>query len=357
MSAKAPLYLMNAWYVAALASEVGPEELFGRTLLDVAVLLYRKKEGTAVAMRDRCPHRFVPLSMGRREGDDVVCAYHGLKFDCTGQCSLNPHGDGHIPKAARVQSFPLLERYGFLWIWMGDQPADESLLPNFGYLTEGHPNGVGYTYMRRECNYELITDNVMDLSHVDHLHGESITTRGQLSPKPPKLVENGRLVSARWEWSQTPPIQILAGFLSEPTVSARHFVQVSFTPPANIQLSIGATQADGELELNLESCVGQYDLHTSTPETVDTTHYFFGTRRNHKVEDAEFNQLKTQAMHEAFDTEDGPMLDAQHRAMESTDLLSLNPVLLTSDAAPVRVRRLMRKLIEQDQGLKLAQTV
>lgn len=345
-------YLMNAWYAAAMASEVGPEDLFSRKLLDVSVLIYRKQDGTAVAMQDRCPHRFVPLHLGKRNGDDVVCAYHGLSFDCTGQCNHNPHGNGHIPQAAKVRSFPLAERYGFLWIWMGEEPADLNKLPDFSPLTEGHPNGVGFTYMYRKSNYELVTDNVMDLSHIDHLHGEIITTRGQLSPQVPKLRETENTISARWEWTQTPAILIFANFLPDPQAEARHFFDISWTAPANIQLSVGAVQGEGNLDLT--DTVGQYDLHTSTPETEGGTHYFFATRRNHIVEDGEYNSMKIQAMHEAFVTEDGPILDAVHEEMGTTDLFSLNPVLLTSDVAPVKVRRLLQSLIAQESSAAMA---
>ena len=105
----------------------GATDLFSRTLLDTSVLIYRKADGTAVAMHDRCPHRFVPLSKGTRQGDEVVCKYHALRFDCDGKCTHNPHGNGHIPEAAKVQTYPLLEKYGFLWIWMGDEAsADET---------------------------------------------------------------------------------------------------------------------------------------------------------------------------------------------------------------------------------------
>ncbi len=347
-------YLLNTWYAAALATEVGADGLFTRRLLDTSVLIYRRQDGTAVAMQDRCPHRFVPLSMGKRSGDDVVCAYHGLKFDCTGQCNHNPHGTGHIPQAARVRTFPLVERYGFLWIWMGDEAADLALLPDFSPLSDGDPRGVGYTYMYRKANYELITDNVMDLSHIDHLHGEIITTRGQLSPQVPRLRETATTVSARWEWKQTPAMMIFAHFLPAPQAEARHFFDITFTAPANIQLSVGATQGDGGLDLI--DCVGQYDLHTSTPETEGSSHYFFATRRNHNVEDADYNEMKIRAMHEAFVTEDGPILDAQHAEMGTPDLFSLNPVLLTSDVAPVKVRRLLQRLIADEHGTRLKAT-
>ena len=344
-------YLMNAWYVAALSTEVDAEGLFSRRLLDTPVLMYRKQDGTPVALLDRCPHRFVPLSAGRRDGDDVLCAYHGLKFDCSGRCNHNPHGNGHIPDAARVHAFPLLERYGFLWIWMGDEAADPAQLPDFGPLTDGDPNGVGYTYMHPACNYQLVVDNVMDLSHIDHLHGEIISTRGQLSPQVPKLREGARSVSARWEWKQTPAMLIFANFLADPQAEARHFFDITYTPPANIQLSVGAIQGPGNLDL--DDTTGQYDLHTCTPETETTTHYFFATRRNHNIEDAEYNRMKIDAMHQAFVTEDGPILDMQQAAMGTTDLFSLNPVLMSSDVAPVKVRRLLQRLIEDEHALKL----
>ncbi|MEJ2654195.1 MAG: aromatic ring-hydroxylating dioxygenase subunit alpha [Acidihalobacter sp.] len=339
-------YLMNTWYVAALSQEVDGEQLFHRRLLDTPVLIYRQADGTPVALHDRCPHRFAPLHLGWREGDEVVCLYHALRFDCSGQCTRNPHGPGHIPKAAQVRTFPVAEQYGFIWIWMGDEPADLGELPDFGELTSGHPNSVGYTYMPVKGNYELIIDNVMDLSHIDHVHGEIITTRGQLTPLIPNVRETDRSVSARWEWKQTPAMMIFASFLPAPEAEARHFFDITWTPPANIQLSVGAIQGDGALDL--ENCIGQYDLHTTTPESEDSTHYFFATRRNHLEEDGEYNQQKIQAMHAAFEQEDVPIIEAVQQEMDTTDFFGLNPVLMSNDVAPVKVRKLLRRLIEME---------
>jgi vanillate O-demethylase monooxygenase subunit len=340
-------YLLNAWYVAALSTEVGPEALFHRKILDTSILIYRKQDGTPVALHDRCPHRFAPLHLGKRVGDEVACLYHALRFDCEGQCTHNPHGTGQIPKAAKVRSYPLEERYGFLWIWMGEEAADPARLPDFGELSNGPDTGVAYTYMHMKANYELIIDNVMDLSHIDHVHGEIITTRGQLSPLVPQMREEKEAISARWEWQQTPAMLIFANFLPEPAATARHFFDITWTPPANIQLSVGATQ-NGEV-LDLGSCIGQYDLHTCTPETPNTTHYYFATRRNHLVEDAGYNDMKIQAMHAAFENEDGPIIEAVHHEMGTTDFFSLNPVLMTNDVAPVKVRRRLRQLIQDDR--------
>lgn len=346
-AAKPVIFLMNAWYAAALSRDVGPEALFHRKILDTTVLMYRKQDGSPVAMHDRCPHRFAPLHLGKRDGDDVVCIYHALRFDCEGQCTHNPHGNGHIPKAAQVRTFPLVERFGFLWIWMGDEPADEDKLPDFGELDRGHVNGVAHTYMHMKANYELIIDNVMDLSHIDHVHGEIITTRGQLSPQVPKVREAASAISARWEWKQTPAMLIFAPCLPDPKAEARHFFDITWTPPANIQLSVGAVQGEGALDLN--DTTGQYDLHTTTPETAHSTHYYFATRRNHLVEDGAFNEMKIKAMHTAFETEDGPIIEAVHGEMGEAEFFDLDPVLMSNDIAPVKVRRLLKRLIAEEQ--------
>lgn len=342
-------FLMNTWYVAALSTDI-TEGLFKRTLLNTPVVFYRLEDGTPVALHDRCPHRFAPLSMGSKKGNCVVCPYHGLAFNEKGKCTHNPHGTGHIPAKAEVKSFPLMEKYGFIWIWMGDKPADESQLPDYSRLDDGHENALAHTYMLRPCHYELITDNVMDLSHVDHLHGEIITTRGQLSPKIPNVVEKNGDISVRWEWSQTPTMMIFNDFMPTPGAAADHFVEVIWSKPSHIQLTIGATQ-DGAT-LDYDNTTAQYDLHTCTPETETSTHYFFATRRNHNVEDEQFNKIKIEGMHGAFADEDGPILDAVQEQMETNDFLSLDPVLISSDAGPVRVRRVLQSLIEQESANK-----
>jgi phenylpropionate dioxygenase-like ring-hydroxylating dioxygenase large terminal subunit len=341
-------FLMNAWYVAAISTDIVGEELFHRTILNKPVLIYRKLDGTPIAMHNRCPHRFAPLHIGKRVGDEISCLYHALQFDCEGKCTHNPHGNGLIPKAAKVQTFPLIEKYGFIWIWMGDEAADPSMLPDYGTLTDGHPNSVGHTYMHVKSNFQVILDNVMDLSHVDHVHGEIITTRGQLTPQVPKVEETPSYLRATWKWQQTPPIMIFANFLPEPTKEARHFVHVSWQSPAHIQLTIGATQDDFDDELTFKNTISQYDLHTTTPETEDTTHYFFATRRNHLEDDAEFNKFKIKAMHDAFETEDIPIIENIHAGMGTTDFFSLNPVLMSNDIAPVKFRKSLAKLVDQE---------
>lgn len=338
-------FLKNTWYVAALSTDVDAYNLFTRKIMNTNVVIYRNQQGEPVALRDRCPHRFAPLSLGRREGDELICPYHALKFDCTGKCTLNPHGKGHIPTAAKVQTFPMMDRYGFLWIWMGEaDQADADQIPDYSELVTGHKNSVGHTYMHVKCNFELLTDNVMDLSHIDHVHGEIITTRGKLSPIVPKVTESYNSISARWEWEQQPAMMIFAPLLPAPADPAQQYFNITWTAPSHIQLTVAAVQ-NGEFGVD---DLNQYDLHTTTPETDTTTHYFFATRRNHIEDDASFNVMKIQNMHRAFEDEDVPLLEAVQDEMVGTDFFSLNPVLMSNDIAPVRVRKKLLELIEQE---------
>src|SRR5579885_1747783 len=118
------MFLQNAWYVAAWDREVGRTPV-ARTILNQPVVLYRKADGTAVALEDRCCHRHLPLSKGMVVADDLRCGYHGLRYDATGACVEIP-GQPQIPPTARVRSYPVVEKWNWVWIWMGE-PARADL--------------------------------------------------------------------------------------------------------------------------------------------------------------------------------------------------------------------------------------
>src|SRR5258708_4974073 len=164
-------YLRNAWYVAAWSDDLGEEKLLSRTILKEPVVLYRKADGHVAALQDRCPHRFAPLHMGKVVGGDrIQCPYHGLEFDASGACALNPHGQ-NIPSRLRVRSFPVTEKHKAIWIWMGERAPDLSKVPDFSVL-----DNVPEAYATKrdritiKANYELIIDNLLDLSHTCFLH-------------------------------------------------------------------------------------------------------------------------------------------------------------------------------------------
>ena len=116
-------WIKNAWYVAGWDYEVGPQPL-ARTILGVPVVLWRKLDSEVVAMRDACPHRMLPLSMGIKEGDSIRCTYHGLKIGPDGIAEEMPLKSDPVNKRICTQTFQIHEQHRFVWIWMGEEKGD-----------------------------------------------------------------------------------------------------------------------------------------------------------------------------------------------------------------------------------------
>jgi phenylpropionate dioxygenase-like ring-hydroxylating dioxygenase large terminal subunit len=134
------IFLRNSWYVAAWNHELIDGRKLARTILERPVVIYRGASGKVVALDDRCCHRAAPLSMGRIEGDDIRCMYHGMKFEPGGKCIQIP-GQDIIPPKLGVRSYPIVERYNLIWIWMGDvEKADPDLIVDYPPLAD--PTGA-----------------------------------------------------------------------------------------------------------------------------------------------------------------------------------------------------------------------
>ena len=112
------MFLRNGWYAAIWSRDL-QEQPVGRVFLNEKVVLFRNASGQVGALEDCCCHRAAPLSRGERAGDYLACGYHGLKFDINGQCVEVP-GQSMIPRGAKVRSYPVCERWGAVWIWMGE---------------------------------------------------------------------------------------------------------------------------------------------------------------------------------------------------------------------------------------------
>src|SRR5690242_16883215 len=147
------MYLRNTWYALARREEVG-DALTPFQVLGERIVAYRKADGTPVALEDACPHRKLPLSMGRRRGDHVMCGYHGLTFDGSGTCVAAPTQD-NIPPAARVRSYPLAERWGLIWIWMGEAAAaDPARSEEHTSELQSHVNLVCRLLLEKKKKYQ-----------------------------------------------------------------------------------------------------------------------------------------------------------------------------------------------------------
>lgn len=336
-------FLQNAWYMAGWADEIEPGKMLHRKLLDQPIVFFRRSDGKPAALYDLCPHRFVPLHLGKVKGDAIECGYHGLQFDCSGRCVANPHSDT-IPAAARVKSYAVEEKDGIAWIWMGEPEAARlELLPDFSRLHAAPATAASRGYLWTDCNYKLIADNVMDLSHADFVHSDSVGG-GAFTRAKPKVAEHGKDVHITWECAHDSAPPAYDRLMPTPGQPVDFRTEVRWRAPAIMHLDITITpQGDPESEgLRTDNA------HIATPETETTTHYFYWLTRRFCVEDKEINARRQAIMHNAFSNEDKPMLSAQQRAMGTDDLFGLKPVLLPSDAGAIRARRKLEQMIRDE---------
>src|SRR5215813_704975 len=155
------MFLRNYWYVAASAAEIGRKP-FARMILGEPVVFFRTEDGAPVAFEDRCAHRHLPLSMGKLVGDRLQC-------HCTGQCVRIP-GQELIPPSAKVKTYPVTERHRWVWIWMGDPAlADPARITDFHWLDDP-AWGAKASYLHVKANWQLVVDNLLDLTHLAFVH-------------------------------------------------------------------------------------------------------------------------------------------------------------------------------------------
>jgi vanillate O-demethylase monooxygenase subunit len=173
-SKRGRMYLRDHWYVAALRSELESKPL-SRQILGEHVAIFRSESGEVVALADQCPHRGYPLSLGTVVGDQLVCGYHGFTFDCSGACVAVP-GQDRIPSRADVRKYPLVEQGLWVWIWMGRGEADASKLPATPWLVDTENWSSVGGVAKIDAAFELLIDNLLDLSHETFLHNGSIGT-------------------------------------------------------------------------------------------------------------------------------------------------------------------------------------
>src|SRR5262245_18501039 len=122
----AETFLRNCWYVAAWIGDLGAKPL-GRRILNEPVVLWRTAGGKPVAFADRCAHRAAPLSRGECVDGNLRCGYHGLQFNAAGAC-VNVPGQDRVPPDASVRTYPVVERWNAVWIWMGDPARADAAL-------------------------------------------------------------------------------------------------------------------------------------------------------------------------------------------------------------------------------------
>jgi phenylpropionate dioxygenase-like ring-hydroxylating dioxygenase large terminal subunit len=337
-------FLENCWYVASWSDELIREPL-ARTILDRPVVLYRRADGTPVALEDRCCHRALPLSLGTIEGDDVRCGYHGLKFDPTGVCVEVP-GQSTIPPGAKVPSYPVAEKWNAVWIWMGSaEGADVSSIPDVFWLDDpGWTPAPGH--LRIEANFQLLIDNLLDLTHVSYLHRSTLAGDAVEAVTPVTTRRDGdRVTVGRWILDvAAPPLYSKASGITGPV---DRWQWITWEAPANVYFDIGCARAGtGAPDGDRGHGVSMWSTHLITPETETSTHYFFSFTRDFKLGDAEVTRILSEGSRTAFN-EDLAVLEIQQRAQDVSP--NAPRIDIKIDTGPLQARRTLAKLIKDER--------
>ena len=339
------MFVRNCWYMAGWSRDFPQERPTPVTILDEALVIYRTGSGAPVAMRDRCCHRFAPLSLGRIEGDDMRCMYHGFKFAPSGKCIEIP-GQAKIPPQACVRTYPIVDKHSGAWVWMGDPAlADEALIPNFVGIDDPawamKPGRMDYN-----ANYILINDNLLDLSHIPFLHnrslGAALTPEGVSRPTITRMDRAVRIEN----WLVGQPSQMITSIAQRKTniwqtydfvVPGVFLLRADFFPEGTVDRF-----PDGPPE-GIEPIHRQFTCQAVTPLTKDRTCYFFAYgpwAREAELEEA-FYQLGLKAFNE-----DRTMIEAQQKnILRAGDDRMLTAVM---DSGLSQFRRMMDELMKAE---------
>lgn len=343
-------YLRNVWYIAAWSDELDDDRPMGRTICEEPIVLFRDADGRVAALLDRCPHRFAPLSYGTLRDGQLECRYHGLRFDQTGQCVLNPHGP--VRHNARTRAYAAEEAHKAIWIWMGDPAeADPTKIPDLSFIDRALPTAFNKGYLNFQANYLVLLDNILDLSHIDFLHPTTLGgggKDGQGTATGSKVEVETRDLSVLVRWvnpNAVPSPMEVATMLLKDGTPIRRTLEVEWRPATVILLNSIAevSEGQGRKRQQLEN------IHVITPETAKTAHYFFACTRDFAQEDGRLNGSIAAGRKMVFETEDGWLCKAIQERMGDSDFWDLGPVLMATDAAAVRVRRALQGYIDAEQ--------
>lgn len=339
-------FLWNAWYVAGWPSEFG-EKPVARTILGKPLAFFRRADGAISALDDRCPHRHIPLSHGKRLGDVIECAYHGLQFDMTGRCIHVPAQDS-IPERARVRSYPVTEKHGWVWVYMGDAArADAATIPDFHWLGDPAFAATGET-KHVNCHYELLHDNLLDLSHVGYVHATTIGNnemgaKGQIRVE--KLDKGVRVT--RWVIDCAPPPTYCKTGIFQPTDRIDRWQIIEFEAPSSIRIYVGgAPTGTGAPEGNRVGGLGMWVMHAMTPESELSTHYHWAIGRDFHTENPEITKVLHREISTAFE-QDREILGIQQDSLIRNGYPK--GIDITADSGGIQARRILAQFIAQEQ--------
>lgn len=341
---------VNQWYAAAWDSEIDRSPI-ARTICGIPMMFYRRLDRSLVAMRDACPHRLLPLSMGIKEGDNIRCRYHGMLFDSMGSVLEMPLKNDPVNRSICVERFAVAEKHRFVWVWVGDiARADPALIPDLWPCSaDGWTFDGGYYHVGAE--YLLCLDNLMDLSHETYVHQGSIGQSEILEAPLNTRVEGDRVFVERWMPGIDAPPFWREALGKEGPVDRWQICE--FIPPTSVIIDVGVAPADaGATIADHDQGVRGFVIDVFTPESDRSTHYFWGMARNFHTMDAGLTARMKSQQAGVF-REDLEIFEAQQRSIDANPDLKLRAYNI--DEGGVRARTIIKRLMrQQDNGTGIA---
>lgn len=341
------MFQKNAWYVACTPDEIEGKPL-GRKICNEQIVFYRNADGKPVALDDYCPHRGAPLSLGKVEQGKLICGYHGLVMGQEGKTISMP--GQRVAGFPCVRAYPVEERYGFIWVWPGEkEKADPELIHKLHWADDPSWAYGGGLY-HFNCDYRLLIDNLMDLTHETYLHPTSIGQREIEEEPPTSRMEDGSAVTSRFmNGIMAPPFwrAALRGNNLQDDVPVDRWQICRFFPPSHVLIDVGVAHAgNGGFEADPKFKAGSVVVDFITPETETSTWYFWGMARNFNPSDQGLTDQITQNLSKVF-LEDKDMLEQQQKNIERTrrPLLSLN-----IDGGGMYARKIIDRLVAEEKA-------
>ncbi len=343
------MFPKNTWYVACNSDELTDKPL-ARQICGDKIAFYRDEEGRVAAVEDFCPHRGAPLSLGFIEDGKLVCGYHGLKMGRDGKTDSMPKQ--RVQGFPCVHAYPVEERDGFVWIWPGDPAlANRDEIPEFTW-NNNPAYGFGGGRFHIQCDYRLMIDNLMDLTHETYVHATSIGQK-ELDEAPVSTkMENGQVVTSRFiDNAMAPPFWQTAlkanGLAHDVPVDRWQICQ--FTPPSHIMIEVGVAHAGkGGRDADAAHKVNAIVVDFITPESEHSMWYFWGFARAFKPEDKALTARIREGQGKIF-SEDLEMLEQQQNNLQH-NFPEKKLLKLDIDSGGVQARRMIERMIKQEQS-------
>lgn len=342
------MYPKNTWYVACTPDEIDGQPL-GRRVCNESIVFFRGENDRVAAVEDFCPHRGAPLSLGFVRDGQLVCGYHGLEMGCDGKCSSMP--GQRVRGFPAIRTYPVVERHGFIWVWPGEaDKADPADIPHL-HWAERDDWAYGGGLYHIQCDYRLMIDNLMDLTHETYVHASSIGQK-EIDEAAPETKVNGQEVTTSRHMYDipAPPFwqNALRGNDLDPDVPVDRWQICRFTPPSHVMIEVGVAHAGkGGYDAAPEDKAASIVVDFITPETDTSIWYFWGMARNFKPQDEALTESIREGQGKIF-SEDLEVLERQQLNLlqhPQRKLLKLN-----IDAGGVQARKIIDRLIDQERA-------